>query len=51
MFQRKRDELFHEFPNAFGIADDILIVGFDELDKDHYETVDKVLKICRKVSL
>ena len=32
MFQRKIDELFQGLPNVFGIADDILIVGFDELD-------------------
>ena len=27
----------------FGIADGILIAGFDKQDKDHNETLDKVL--------
>ena len=39
MFQRKIDELFIGIPNVFGIADDILIVGFDEQGKDHDETL------------
>ena len=29
MLQRKIDELFSDIPNVFGIADDILITGFD----------------------
>ena len=33
MFQRKVDKLLHVLPNVFGIAYDILIVGFDELDR------------------
>ena len=30
MFQKKIDELFSGMSNVFGIADDILIIGFDE---------------------
>ena len=51
MFQRKMDKLFHELPNVFGIANDILISGFNEQGRDYDETVDKVLKICRKANL
>ena len=29
MFQRKLDDISKELPNVFGIADDILIVGYD----------------------
>ena len=38
MFQKKTDQLFNGVPNVFGIADDILISGFDELGRDHDET-------------
>ena len=44
MFQRKIDELFHKLLIIFGIANDILIAGFDNLGRDHNEKVDKVLK-------
>ena len=49
--KRKIDELFHELPNVFGIVHDILITDFDGLGRVHDETVDKVLKICRKANL
>ena len=29
MFQRKIDEIFKDLPNVFGIADDILAVGYE----------------------
>ena len=51
MFQRRIDKLFHRVPNVFGIADDILIVGFDDFGKDHDETVSKVLEIWRKANV
>ena len=35
MFQKKIDELFSGMPNVFTIADDIIIVGFDELGRDN----------------
>ena len=51
MFQRKIDELFQGLPTVFGIADNILIAGFDDLERDHDATIDKVLRICRKANL
>ena len=35
----------------FGIADDILVVGYDSDGKDHDETLQQVLQICRHMSL
>ena len=35
MFQCKIDEIFKDLPNAFGIADDILVVGYNADGKDH----------------
>ena len=59
MFQKKIDKIFNGMSNLFGIADDILAAGFDELGKDHNETLwslpsstsDEVLRICRQASL
>ena len=51
MFQRKIDELFLGLPNVFGIADDILIEGFDEMGRAHDATLNKVLRICRWANL
>ena len=45
MFQKKIDELFRNMPNVFSIADYILIAGFDEQDRDHDVTLDKVLRV------
>ena len=39
MLQKKIDELFKGVPNVFDIADDILIAGYDEGDKDHDEVI------------
>ena len=50
MFQRKSDEIFTELPNVFGIADDILVVGYETDSKDHGETLQRVLQICRQVN-
>ena len=36
--------------NAFGIADDILVVGYEEDGRDHDKTMQKVLQRCRKVN-
>ena len=47
MFQCKIDEIFKELPNLFGIADDILIVGYDADGKDY----DRLLKKCCGVNL
>ena len=35
MFQWKIDKIFKDFPNIFGIADDILVVGHDSKDHDN----------------
>ena len=43
MFQWKIDEIFKDLPNVFGITDDILIVGYDNDDKNHDNTLWKVL--------
>ena len=51
MFQCKIDEIFNDMPNVFGIADDILVIGYDEDGADHDATVHKVLKQCREVNL
>ena len=47
MFQRKIDDIFKDLPNGFGIAGDILVVGYETDDKDHNETVDRVLQRYR----
>ena len=47
MFLKKIDELFSGMPDVFGIADGILIAGFDEWSKDHNEILEKVLQVCR----
>ena len=51
MFQRKIDEIFNDMPDVFGIADDILVVGYEGDDRDHDETVQKELQRCIKVNL
>jgi hypothetical protein len=51
MFQKKIDDMFRHEKHAFGIADDILIVGFKEDGSDHDAAVRRVLKICKKENL
>ena len=51
MFQRKIDETFNDIPNVFGIADDILVIGYNKDGTDHDKTVYKVLKCCQDVNL
>ena len=43
IFQRKMDEIFKDLPNVFGIADDILVLGYDVDGKDHDHTLWRVL--------
>ena len=38
-------------PNIFGIADDILVIGYDKDGADHDATVHKVLRQCKVVNL
>ena len=35
VFQRKIDEIFKDLLNVFGIADDILVIGYERDGKDH----------------
>ena len=51
MFQRKIDEIFNDMPNVFGIADDILVIGYEKDRQDHDEAVYSVLKWCQDVNL
>ena len=39
MVQRKIDEIFKDILNVFGIADDILVAGYEADGKDHDKTV------------
>ena len=47
MLQRKIDILLQGLPNVFGIADDILIAGFDDMGRDHNAIFKQVLKILQ----
>ena len=51
MFQCKIDEIFSDMPSMFGIADNILVIGYDEDGADHDATVHKVLQQCEEVNL
>ena len=46
MFQLEIDEIFNDMLNVFGIADDILVVGYKNDGRNHDETVQKVLQRC-----
>ena len=50
MFQRKIDRIFNDIPNIFGIADDILVIGYDKDGADH-KAVYNVLSQCQDVNL
>ena len=47
VFQRKIDETFGDIPGCFGIADDLVIAGWQEDGKDHDETLHAVLQRVR----
>ena len=51
MFQCKIDEIFSDMPTVFGIADDILVIGYDEDRADYDAAVHKVLRQCKEVNL
>ena len=51
MFQRKTDKILKVPPNVSGIADDIFVVGYNDDGRDHDNTLQRVLLICRKVNL
>ena len=46
MFQHKIEEIFSDMPSVFGIAYDILVIGYDEDGVDHNAAVHKVLQQC-----
>ena len=50
MFQCKINEIFNDMPNVFGIADDILVIGYDKDGADHDEAVYSVLRQCQEVN-
>ena len=51
MFQCKIDKIFSDMPNVFGIADDILVVGYVENGADHDAAAHKVLQRYEEVNL
>ena len=51
MFQRKIDEIINDIPDLFGIADDILMIGYDKDGADHDESVYRALDWCQDVNL
>ena len=51
MFQWEINKISNDMPNVCGIADDILVVGYDTDGKDHDDMVWRVLQRCREVNL
>ena len=51
MFQRKIDKIYNDIPNVFGIADDILVIGYDKDGADNDKAVYNVLRWCQDVNL
>ena len=49
IFQRKVDETFGDLPGVTGIADDIVVYGYD--DRDHDKNVSAVLQQDRETGL
>ena len=45
------DKIFNDMPNVFGIADNILVIGYNKNRADHNEAVYSVLKWCQDVNL
>ena len=51
IFQCKIDEIFNDMPNVFGIADDILVIGYNKNGADQDKAVYSVLRQCQDVNL
>ena len=51
VFQCKINTIFNDMPYVFGIADDILVIGYNKDRADHNEAVYSVLKQCWEVNL
>ena len=49
MFQCKIEGIFNDMPNVFSIADDTLVIGYNETDHD--EAVCSMLRQCQEVNL
>ena len=50
MFQKKIDKILKELPNVFGIADDILAVGYNDNGRDHDNTTYNATNIQKSIS-
>ena len=50
-FKCKINEIYNDIPNLFGIADDILVIGYEKDGADHDEAVYSVLKWCQDGNL
>ena len=50
MFQHKIDKILNDMPNVFGIADDILVIGYNDDGPDQDAMVHKVLQRCEEVN-
>ena len=48
IFLKKGDDPFEELLNVFGIANDILAVGYDKGSTDDDTMLHIILQICRK---
>ena len=48
---KKNIKKFKDLPNIFGVANDILVVGYYRDGKDHDDKLQRVLQICRQVNL
>ena len=51
MFQCKIDKICNDMLNLFGIADDILVIGYNKDRTDHNKAVYNVLRWCQNVNL
>ena len=51
MFQLKVNKIFSDMSNTFGIADDILVIEYDQNGADHDAAAHKVLQRCEEVNL
>ena len=55
MYERKIDEIFKDMPNVFGIADDILVAGYEADGIDQCKTVKEqylvVLHQCKDINI
>ena len=51
MYQKKIDKTFSDLPGCFGIADDIIAVGWREDGKDHDENLETVLECTRSTGV